>query len=107
MGSLSKDEILKLSKKTVILILIMLAVIFIVIVIGAFFYKTLFNMDTVDAVYNSMLTASTLGVDPHEKTTAEKMFTGIYGLCCAVLLITFIGSIVAYLASAYYQALLD
>lgn len=99
----SKIAMINLGKKTLLLTLLIFVIMAIVITIGAFCYKLLFKMSYVDAYYNSMLTASTLGVDPHTKTTGEKMFTGFYGLFCAVLLIAFISTIVAYLSNSYYE----
>ena len=58
-------------------------------------------MKTIDAVYNTSLTVSNLGIAPHERTTGEKLFTGFYGMLSGIFFISLISTIIAYIFSQY------
>lgn len=76
------------------LIILLLVVVVLVGVIG---FKFLFKMSLTDAFYNATITASTLGTDVHERTSGEKIFTGIYGIISCVLIISLISAIISYI----------
>lgn len=95
------------TKKTIKLILIIIILIAIVLLIGTLCYRHFFNMNYTNSIYNTMLTASTLGVDPHTRSTGEKVFTGLYGLFCAIFFVTAIGVIVGSIFGMYYEYLLE
>ena len=76
------------------LIILLLVV---VVLIGIAGFKFLFKMSFIDAFYNATITASTLGTDVHERTSGEKIFTGIYGIVSCVLIISLISAMISYI----------
>nr|WBF71014.1 putative potassium channel protein [Megavirus caiporensis] len=83
------------------LIIILTIILVIIIIFGYLGYRYLFNMTRVDALYNTTLTISTLGIAPGDKTEAEKIFTGIYAVLVGVFFISLVSAIVSYIFSIY------
>lgn len=88
-------------KKTVLAILMLFSILFFVLCIGFSGFKLLFNMSNTDAFYNAAITVSTLGVDPHQRSNKEKIFTGIFALLSGVFFIATVSTIVSYIFSLY------
>lgn len=91
------------NKKVVKLIFFLIILLLILILVGYLGFKYLFGMNNIDAVYNAMITTSTLGLDPHERTSGEKIFTGIYSILAGIFFISLIGAIVSYIFTLYYD----
>lgn len=84
--------------------IMILAVTFIVIfIIGIIGYKHFFHMKTSDAFFNTSLTVSNLAIDLHEKTAAEKIFTGVYSLIAGIFFVALVSAIVAYIFTLYLE----
>jgi hypothetical protein len=100
--SVRKPFIFKRTK--VIKAIIILGVVFVIVVLfGIYGYKRYFGMDTTEAIYNTTLTVSNLAIGLHEKTQAEKIFTGIYSLIAGLLFVSLVSSTVAYIFTLYLE----
>lgn len=91
------------NKKVVKLIIFLLVSLLFLILIGYLGFKYLFGMNSIDAAYNAMITTSTLGLDPHERTSGEKIFTGVYSILAGIFSISLFGAIISYIFSLYYE----
>lgn len=92
------------TRKAFILIIILFVIIYMIGIIG---YKFIFKMTVADAIFNTSLTISNLGVGLHEKTAAEKIFTGVYAVISGVFFLSLVGAIIAYIFSLYIEDDLD
>lgn len=89
------------SIKTIKMIFLILGLLLIIFLIGFIGYMFLFGMNFIDAFYNTALTVTTLGVDPHIKTSGEKIFTGIYAIIAGGCFISLIGILIAYIIATH------
>ncbi|AHA45141.1 putative potassium channel protein [Hirudovirus strain Sangsue] len=97
----SKIERPNVNKKLTRLIIVLFCLLCIIVTLGVIGYKFLFKMSYVDAIYNTAITTSTLGIAPGDKTDAEKIFTGIYAVLVGVFFISVISAIVSYMFTTY------
>jgi hypothetical protein len=89
--------------KVIHAILILTITFIVIFIIGIIGYKHIFHMGTTDAFFNTSLTLSNLAIDLHEKTEAEKIFTGIYSLIAGIFFIALVSAIVAYIFTLYLE----
>lgn len=90
----SNDKIIKS-------ILILAFVFLIVFIIGLVGYGYFFQMDMDDALFNTALTVSNLGITQTVRSPAEKIFTAIYSLISALFFVSLVSSVVAYIFTTY------
>lgn len=102
----SPNKLVKTFKKDKVVHAIMILVVAFVIIFftGVLGYKYFFNMSLSDAIFNTSLTVSNLGIGLHEKTAAEKIFTGLYSLIAGIFFVSLVSSIVAYIFSIYLES---
>lgn len=91
-------------KKVVHALMILILAFIIVFIIGIVGYTYFFQMSIPDAIFNTSLTVSNLGIGLHEKTAAEKIFTGMYSLTSGILFVALVSSIVAYIFTLYLES---
>lgn len=86
-------------------ILILIIAFGVVYLIGIIGYRHYFNMSVSDAVFNTSLTVSNLGVGLHEKTSQEKVFTALYSLLAGIFFVSLVSSVVAYIFTIYLEGI--
>ncbi len=89
--------------KVVHAIMILIIAFIVIFIIGVVGYGYFFQMSATDAIFNTSLTVSNLGIGLHEKTPAEKMFTGIYSVVAGIFFISLVSAIVAYIFTLYLE----
>ena len=103
-NSPTKQLVTTFRKEKVMHALYILIIAFIVVLaIGFIGYKFLFHMTFEDAVFNTTLTMSNLGIGLHEKTHGEKLFTGFYSLISGIFFLSLMSAIIAYIFTIYLQ----
>lgn len=88
------------AKRAIIIIIILFVVVFMVGIIG---YKYFLHMNTEEAIFNTSLTVSNLGIGHHEKTIAEKLFTSIYSIFAGIFFLSLTSAIIAYIFILYFE----
>ncbi|XWV26894.1 putative potassium channel protein [Tupanvirus soda lake] len=101
MGFLFKTDTKQ--KKALMAIIIIFIILVVILLFGIIGYKYFFGMSWTDAIFNTSITASTLGIAPHERTNAEKIFTSIYAIVSGIFFVTTISTIIAYIFSLYFS----
>ncbi len=85
------------------LLLIIIIIFLVVFLVGIIGYRHYFKMNGVDAVFNTSLTMTTLGIPVNERTDEEKLFTSIYAIFSQIFFVSLISCIIAYMFTMYYQ----
>lgn len=92
------------NKKVTHAIAVLIVVFIIIFIIGIIGYKHFFHMSIEDAIFNTSLTISNLGIGLHERTAGEKIFTAIFSILAGIFFISLISSIVAYVFTMYLES---
>ena len=81
----------------------MIILFFVIFILGVVGYGYFFNMNLSDAIYNTSITMSNLGISAHEKTNGEKIFTAMYSIISGVFFLSLMSALVAYIFAEFME----
>lgn len=99
----NKKPLVNKTQKTIKALTVILSMILIVLVVGIIGFMYFFKMNFGDALYNTTITAATLGINSHPIKTSEKIFIGTFAMFSSIFFITVTSSIVTYIFNLYYR----